>query len=94
MEQEKTQAFTATFIERRMAEHKFWQHEAEYALIEEIIDEVQELPRRKPRTRRLFAVPPEFAPPCELVVEGKRQRMARHPYIVQGRIVVDLERKQ
>jgi hypothetical protein len=46
------------FIERRMAEHKRWQHEAEYALIEEIIDEVQELPKRRPRTARLFEVLP------------------------------------
>jgi hypothetical protein len=56
-----------------MAEHKLWQHEAEYALMEEIIDEVQALPKRKPQTARLFELLPGH---------------------VQGRIVVDLERKQ
>lgn len=46
--------FNAAFIERRMAEHQRWQHEVEYALIEEIIDEVQALPKRKPKSGRLF----------------------------------------
>jgi hypothetical protein len=58
MGEEKTTAFTAAFLERRMAEHRRWQHEAQYALIEEIIDEVQELPKRKPRTARLFDILP------------------------------------
>jgi hypothetical protein len=49
--------FTAEFLERRMAEHRRWQHEVEYALIEEIIDEVQALPKRRPKTGRLFEVP-------------------------------------
>jgi hypothetical protein len=49
----------AAILEQRMAEHKLWQHEAEYALIEEIIDEVQALPKRKPKTGRLFVELPE-----------------------------------
>lgn len=48
--------FNAAFIERRMAEHQRWQHEVEYALIEEIIDEVQALPKRRPKTGRLFEI--------------------------------------
>lgn len=51
--------FDAAFIERRMAEHQRWRHEVEYALIEEIIDEVQALPARKPKTGRLFLELPE-----------------------------------
>jgi hypothetical protein len=42
--------FTAEFLERRMAEHRRWQHETEYRLIQEIMDEVQALPKRRPRT--------------------------------------------
>ena len=54
--------FTAAFIERRMEEHKRWQHDAEYALIEDIIDEVQQLPKRKPKTGRLFdELPPHIS---------------------------------
>jgi hypothetical protein len=52
--------FDAAFIESRMAEHRRWQHEAEYALIEEVIDEVQALPKRKPKPARLFEVLPEL----------------------------------
>ena len=51
--------FTAEFVEQRLAEHRRWQHEVEYALIEEIIDEVQALPPRKPKTGRLFLELPE-----------------------------------
>lgn len=46
--------FDADFLERRMAEHRRWQHEVEYALVEEIIEEVQSLPKRPPKTGRLF----------------------------------------
>jgi hypothetical protein len=46
--------FDHDFIERRMAEHQRWQHEVEYQLMEDIIDEVQALPKRKPKTGRLF----------------------------------------
>jgi|HubBroStandDraft_6_1064221.scaffolds.fasta_scaffold707724_4 hypothetical protein len=42
------------YLDTRLAEHKRWQHEVEYALIEEIIDEVQQLPARKPKSGRLF----------------------------------------
>ena len=51
--------FDAAFIERRMREHKAWQHECEYAMLEEIIDEVQALPKRKPKAGRLFLELPE-----------------------------------
>lgn len=54
--------FTAEFLERRMAEHQRWQHAVEYALIEEIVDEVQALPRRQPKSGRLF----EIALPVEM----------------------------
>ncbi|HZW97198.1 MAG TPA: hypothetical protein VFF64_29915 [Candidatus Eremiobacteraceae bacterium] len=47
------------FVERRMEAHRRWQHEVEYALIEEIIDEVQALPKRQPKTGRLFLELPE-----------------------------------
>lgn len=50
--------FDAAFIERRMEQHRRWQHQAEHALIEEIIDEVQEMPKRRPRTGRLFEMLP------------------------------------
>lgn len=51
--------FNEAFLERRMAEHRRWQHEIEYALVEEIIDEVQALPKRTPKTGRLFLDLPE-----------------------------------
>jgi hypothetical protein len=54
--------FNREFIERRMAEHQRWQHAVEYALIEEIIDEVQALPKRKPKSGELF----EIALPVEM----------------------------
>ena len=48
------------FVERRMAEHKRWQHHVEATLIEEIIDEVQALPGRAPKqSGRLFDEMPE-----------------------------------
>jgi hypothetical protein len=58
--------FDAEFLERRMAEHRRWQHAAEHALIEEIIDDVQQLAARKPRPGRLFDLAPEHL--RELVV--------------------------
>ena len=51
--------FDAAFIEQRMAEHRRWQHEVEYAMIEEILDEVQNLPPRRPKTARLFLELPD-----------------------------------
>lgn len=51
--------FDAAFIERRMKEHKSWQRRVEYAMLEEIIDEVHALPRRQPKTGRLFLELPE-----------------------------------
>ena len=51
--------FDAAFIERRMEQHRRWQHAAEHALIEEIIEEVQQLPRRKPKSGRLFELLPD-----------------------------------
>jgi hypothetical protein len=41
--------FTAEFVERRLAEHRRMMHKLEHDAIEEIIDEVQSLPRRAPR---------------------------------------------
>lgn len=41
--------FTAEFVERRLAEHRRLMHKIEHDLIEEILDEVQALPRRAPR---------------------------------------------
>jgi hypothetical protein len=64
--------FDAAFVERRMAEHKRWQHDVERALIEEIIDEVQALPRRASRqSGRLFELLPEHAVRAE--VAGGRE---------------------
>lgn len=51
--------FDEAFLERRMEEHRRWQHEVEYALVEEIIDEVQALPKRPPKTARLFLEIPQ-----------------------------------
>lgn len=52
--------FDHDFIERRMAAHQRWQHEVEYAMLEEILDEVQNLPPRRPKTARLFLEIEEF----------------------------------
>lgn len=51
--------WSSEFLERRMEEHRRWQHEVEYALIEEILDEVQNLPPRRPKSGRLFLELPE-----------------------------------
>lgn len=51
--------FDAEFLERRLAEHRKWRHEVEYAMLEEILDEVQNLPPRKPKSGRLFLELPE-----------------------------------
>lgn len=42
------------FLERRMEEHRRWQHHTEKKLIEEVIDEVQSLPKRQPRSGMLL----------------------------------------
>ena len=42
------------FVERRMAQHRRWQHAVESEAIREIIDEVQTLPIRKPKSGQLF----------------------------------------
>jgi hypothetical protein len=53
--------FNAEFVERRMAEHKRQQHEAEYILTQEIIQEIQAMPRRKPKTRPMLELlAPDF----------------------------------
>lgn len=46
--------FDAAFIERRMEQHRRWRHHTEKKLIEEIIDEVQTLPKREPRSGMLL----------------------------------------
>jgi hypothetical protein len=51
---EPTEKWSQEFLDRRMAEHKRWQHAVEYALMEDIIDEIQALPKRQPKTGRLF----------------------------------------
>jgi len=42
------------FLERRMEEHRRSMHATEKRLIEEIIDEVQALPKRQPRSGMLL----------------------------------------
>jgi hypothetical protein len=65
--------FNAEFIEMRMAQHRLWQHEAEHVLMEEIISEVQELPKRRPRTGRLFdLLPPHIQGSLVSSLEAKR----------------------
>jgi hypothetical protein len=46
--------FNAEFINRRMELHRRMQQEAVHKLVEEIIEEAQALPRRKPKTAELF----------------------------------------
>ena len=41
------------------AEHQRWRHEVEYAMLEEILDEVQNLPPRRNKPGRLFLELPE-----------------------------------
>lgn len=45
------------FLEARMEEHRRQMHAIEREEIAAIIDEVQELPKRKPKSGRLFDVP-------------------------------------
>jgi hypothetical protein len=42
-----------------MEQHRRWRHEVEYAMLEEILDEVQNLPARRPKSGRLFLELPE-----------------------------------
>jgi hypothetical protein len=51
--------FNHDFIERRMAEHKRMQHDLEAQWSHEIIDEVQALPKRRPRSGDLFSLLPD-----------------------------------
>jgi hypothetical protein len=44
----------AEYLTRRMEQHQRWQHETEKRLIEEVIDEVQSLPKRQPRSGMLL----------------------------------------
>jgi hypothetical protein len=52
--------FTVQFLEERMAQHRRLQHDLEAQYTHEIIDEVQSLPKRKPRTGDLFTLLPEL----------------------------------
>lgn len=52
----------AKFLDERMEQHRRHQHHTEKKLIEEIIDEVQALPKRQPRSGMLL----EFPSPNEL----------------------------
>lgn len=47
----------AAHLEARMEEHRRWQHHTEKKLIEEIIDEVQTLPKRQSRSGMLLEFP-------------------------------------
>lgn len=49
----------AAILEQRMAAHKRWQHQAEVQLMAELIDEIQALPARAPKSARLFELLPE-----------------------------------
>jgi hypothetical protein len=46
--------WSAEFLNRRMEEHRRFQHATEKRLIEEIIDEVQTLPKRQSRCGMLL----------------------------------------
>lgn len=48
------------FLERRMEQHRRWQHHTEKKLIEEIIDEIQALPKREPRSGMLLEFPEQM----------------------------------
>jgi hypothetical protein len=68
-------SFNAEFIERRMTEHRRWQHEAEHCLVEEMIEEIQALPKRQPRTGRLFdLLPPHVQATIAADLEPKSKR--------------------
>jgi hypothetical protein len=51
--------FTAEFLEERMAQHRRFQHDLEAQWVHEIIDEVQSLPKRRPRSGNLFTMLPD-----------------------------------
>lgn len=42
------------FIERRMEEHRRWQNRETHRLLEEAIEDIQNLPMRKPKSGYLF----------------------------------------
>jgi hypothetical protein len=54
--------FTAEFLEERMAQHRRFQHDLEAQWVHEIIDEVQSLPKRRPRSGNLFTMLPDDLP--------------------------------
>ena len=54
-----TEIFNGEFIARRIAEHKRLQHDLETQWSHEIIDEVQTLPKRRPRSGDLFKIAPD-----------------------------------
>ena len=45
------------FIEQRLEDHARCQHHTEHCLMEEIISEVQSLPKRQPRSGMLLEFP-------------------------------------
>jgi hypothetical protein len=51
--------WSAEYLDERMEAHRRWQHAVERELIAQVIDEVQELPKRAPKAGRLFEVLPE-----------------------------------
>ena len=50
--------YSMEFLEQRMEQHRRWQQQAKHLLMEEIICESQELPKRQPQTARLFEILP------------------------------------
>jgi hypothetical protein len=54
--------FTAEFLEQRMEQHRRFQHDLEAQWVHEIIDEVQSLPKRRPRSGDLFTLLPDDLP--------------------------------
>lgn len=53
--------FDAAFLAQRMQEHQRFLHDLETQYVHEIVDEVQALPKRKPRTGDLFTLLPDVA---------------------------------
>ena len=64
----------AKYLDAAMEQHRRWQHEAEHCLVEEMIEEIQALPKRKPRTGRLFDdLPPRESIVADLEPKSKRR---------------------
>ena len=51
--QPSTEKFSAAYLERRLAEHKRWQHEQTNLLIEQVLDEAAQVQGRRPHQMSL-----------------------------------------